>query len=97
MKKIQRIGVMGYGEVGKTFALGLMPHVQSMSMWDVKLSDKSQASDLISHAKTHGVDVAQSVQDLCARSDLIISSVTASQTKVVAQSVAPFISSNTFF
>ena len=97
MKKIQRIGVMGYGEVGKTFALGLIPHVQSILMWDIKLSDASQAVELTNHAKMYGIAVAQSVQDLCSHSDLIISCVTASQTKVVAQSVASFISKDTFF
>lgn len=33
--QVQRIGLVGYGEVGKTFAGGLKPRVMQSAAWDL--------------------------------------------------------------
>ena len=55
--KIERIGLIGYGEVGKIFSAGLKekPCVISMSAWDIKLGNSAtQAAELL-HAASAGV------------------------------------------
>lgn len=57
---IQRIGLIGYGEVGKIFSAGLKdkPGVAAMAAWDVKLANPAnpatQAAEL-AHADMAGI------------------------------------------
>ena len=84
------IGLIGYGEVGKTFSAGLKAPsgVTSMSAWDLKFVNPTfKAAELV-HAAQAGVQACLSMQALCAASDLVISAVTASSTLVVAQEAA---------
>ena len=37
--QVQRIGMIGYGEVGKTFCAGLRPQVASVHAWDLKFNN----------------------------------------------------------
>ena len=88
--QFESIGLIGYGEVGKTFSAGLKASsgVGSMSAWDLKfLNPANQAAEL-AHAAHAGVRACLSMQALCAASDLVISAVTASSTLVVAQEAA---------
>jgi 3-hydroxyisobutyrate dehydrogenase-like beta-hydroxyacid dehydrogenase len=63
----------------------------------VKLADAAQAAALQTHAASVGVAVAESMAQLCAESNLLISAVTASNTLAVAQSAAPHIRPGTVF
>lgn len=87
---IQHIGLIGYGEVGKIFALGLkaQPGVAGVGAWDLKFAQTTVRDAELAHAAQHGVTAHASAQALCAASDLVISAVTASATLAVAQEAA---------
>jgi len=96
MITIERLGVVGYGEVGKTFAAGLRPRVQGLYVADLKLQDPAQAPAMQSHAQASGA-LPGTLAQLCAQSELIISSVTASNTLAVAEESAAHLKPGTFF
>jgi len=86
-----RIGMVGYGEVGKTFATGLQPQVAQVSAWDLKFAQAATAEAELGHARQHGIRACGSMQELCEASDLVISAVTASNTLAVAEEAARFL------
>ncbi len=90
---LQHIGLIGYGEVGKTFALGLLPQpgVVGVGAWDLKFAQAATRDSEWAHAAQHGVLAHSSAAALCAASDLVISAVTASHTLEVAQEAAAHI------
>jgi len=90
---IETIGLIGYGEVGKTFASGLKdkPGITSAHAWDLKFADAAMQAAQLAHAADAGVKAQPSMQALCAASDLVISAVTASNTLAVAQEAAQHI------
>ncbi len=91
-----RIGLIGYGEVGRILAEDLRAQSVKVSAYDLKLG-QATGVDLIAHAQTHRVRLAESHADLASDSDLIISAVTASQTTAVATACAPGIARKTWF
>jgi 3-hydroxyisobutyrate dehydrogenase-like beta-hydroxyacid dehydrogenase len=96
----QHIGLIGYGEVGKVFTAGLKtkPGVVSISAWDQKFaSDAIQWLKETDHASQAGVIPATSMADLCAKSSLLISAVTASNTLAVATEAAQHIQPGAVF
>ncbi|MDO8450523.1 MAG: DUF1932 domain-containing protein [Rhodoferax sp.] len=99
--KLEHIGMVGYGEVGKIFAAGLKPSVTGVSAWDLKF-DAAVASAAVrdaelAHAAQAGVQACLSMQAVCAGADLVISAVTASNTLAVAQAAAPHIRPGAIF
>ena len=93
----QRIGLVGYGEVGKIFAAGLMPQVAQVSAWDLKFAQAASAPAEQAHAQAAGIRACVSMQELCEASELVISAVTASNTLAVAQEAAQFLRPGTVF
>jgi hypothetical protein len=91
-----RIGLIGYGEVGRILAEDLRSRAVQVIAYDLKL-DGTHASALGEHATTHDVQLAKSHAELAAVSDLIISAVTASQTVAVARACVAGIKPGTFF
>lgn len=89
--QVQRIGLVGYGEVGKIFASGLKPRVTQVAAWDLKFADAAAATAEQEHARMAGVRACASMQELCEASDLVISAVTASNTLAVAEEAARFL------
>jgi 3-hydroxyisobutyrate dehydrogenase-like beta-hydroxyacid dehydrogenase len=83
-----RIGLVGYGEVGRILAEDLRAQGVPVSAYDVKLDD-GRAAALRAHAQAHGVVLARSHAELAAGVDLVISAVTASQAVPVARACAP--------
>ena len=94
-----RIGIIGYGEVGKIFATGLKtkPGIESVSAWDLKFADAALQKKEQDHAAQAGVAACRSMQAVCAQADWLISAVTASNTLAVAQEAAKFIKPGTLF
>ena len=90
--QFESIGLIGYGEVGKTFSAGLKAPsgAASMSVWDLKFVDPTRKAAELAHAAQAGVQTCQSMQALCAASELVISAVTASSTLAVAQEAAKY-------
>ncbi|HEY8049092.1 MAG TPA: DUF1932 domain-containing protein [Ramlibacter sp.] len=93
----QRIGVVGYGEVGKVFSSGLKAHAQHMGAWDLKFAQPATRDAETAHARGAGVDAHGSMRELCEASDFVISAVTASNTLAVAQEAAQCIRPGTVF
>jgi 3-hydroxyisobutyrate dehydrogenase-like beta-hydroxyacid dehydrogenase len=96
---LQRIGLIGYGEVGKTFTIGLKDKagVTAVGAWDLKFADPETRHAELDHASMHGVTAHGSMRELCEASDLVISAVTASNTLAVAQEAAQFIRAGSVF
>ncbi len=90
---LNHVGVIGHGEVGKTFSAGLKtkPGVNTVGAWDVKFVNAATQADELAHAARLGVTAHASMQALCEASDFIVSAVTASNTLAVAQGAAQFI------
>ncbi|TFZ07819.1 NAD(P)-dependent oxidoreductase [Ramlibacter humi] len=97
--QITRIGLVGYGEVGKTFAKGLKdkPGVTQSSAWDLKFAQAGTRESEFAHAREAGVVAQPSMQALCEASDLVISAVTASNTLAVAKEAAAHLKPGTVF
>jgi 3-hydroxyisobutyrate dehydrogenase-like beta-hydroxyacid dehydrogenase len=89
--QIERIGLVGYGEVGRIFCAGLREHASGVSAWDIKFAPPGSP-----HAEG-GVHACSSMQELCEASDLVISAVTASNTLAVAEEAARFLQRGTVF
>lgn len=84
----RRVGLLGYGEVGRILAEDLRASgAVIVAAYDTKLGTAAE-EPLRAHADQHGVSMAQSHAELAAHSDLLISAVTASQTVPAAQACA---------
>ena len=97
--KLQRIGLIGHGEVGKTFTSGLKDKlgVSAMGAWDLKFVDTATREAELAHCARLGVTAHGSMRELCQASDLVISAVTASSTLAVAREAAKFIGAGSVF
>jgi 3-hydroxyisobutyrate dehydrogenase-like beta-hydroxyacid dehydrogenase len=97
--QLQRIGLIGYGEVGKIFSSGLKvkPGVTAVCAWDLKFTPGAQAETDRAHAAQAGVQAHDSMQAMCQASDFVISAVTASNTLAVAREAAAFLRPGTLF
>jgi 3-hydroxyisobutyrate dehydrogenase len=91
-----RIGLLGYGEVGRILAEDLRAQGLIVSAYDVKLGTPADAA-LSQHAAQHGVGLAESHAALVSHVDFIVSAVTASQTVPVAEACAPAVRPDAFF
>lgn len=92
-----RVGLVGYGEVGRILAEDLRAQGIAVSAYDLKLDNAATAASLQTHAAQHDVALLGASGELAAGADLIISAVTASQTVRVAQACAGSVRSGSFF
>ena len=90
-----RVGLVGYGEVGRILAEDLRKQEVAVAAYDVKLGTSADAP-LRQHAAQHNVSFAASHAELASYSDFIVSAVTASQTVAVAESCAPAVKRDAF-
>ena len=95
--KLDRAGRVGYGEVGRIFARGLLPRLAQVFAWDLRFALPEHRDAALAHAKQAGVNACTSMQEVCAESSLLISAVTASSTLAVAQEAAPHLRPGTVF
>jgi 3-hydroxyisobutyrate dehydrogenase-like beta-hydroxyacid dehydrogenase len=91
------IGLVGYGEVGRILAEDLRAQAVVVGAYDLKLDDDANSAPLREHAESHGVTLASTHAQLAARSDFIVSAVTASQAVPVAEACAPALRGGAFF
>lgn len=92
---VHRIGLLGYGEVGKILAEELSAGGERTLMaWDVKVGTEEEAV-LRTHAEQSGVELGRSPA-VFGQCDLVISAVTASQTVSAARDCAPHVSGKWF-
>ena len=92
-----RIGIVGYGEVGRIFGAGLKARVAQVSAWDLKFAQAATAQVEQGHAQGQGIRACASMQELCEASELVISAVTASNMLAVAEEAAQFIRRGSVF
>ena len=93
-----RIGLVGYGEVGKILARALREQgVGWVGAWDVLLRDSSLGAVMKARAKDEGVEACASLAALLERADIVISAVTAANALEVAREAARSIRPGTFF
>jgi 3-hydroxyisobutyrate dehydrogenase-like beta-hydroxyacid dehydrogenase len=86
------ICLLGFGEVGQTFAEDLRT---GFTAWDIKFNDL--ASIPSKAAARLGVSVPASVQEAVAQADVVVCAVTAAQDKAAAESVAKLMKPGAFF
>ena len=92
-----RIGLVGYGEVGRILAEDLHElGVAKLSAFDLKLAGPG-AAPLRDHALKHGVKLTESHRKLAGECELIVSAVTASQAVAAAQACAPAVKIGAWF
>src|SRR5215468_335895 len=91
-----KVGLVGYGEVGRIFSEDLRKADVAVAAYDIKLDD-DRAGPLHEHAAKTGVQLTKSHADLAGQTDLIISAVTASQAVAVAEACAPAIRQGTWY
>lgn len=91
-----RIGLIGYGEVGRIFSAGLKAGAAWTGAWDLKFADPGLGQEALAHAADAGVSACDGVARLCAQADLLISAVTASNTLAVAEAVAQHVRPGTW-
>jgi len=92
-----RIGLIGYGEVGRVLAEELRSRDHAVRAWDLKLGQDAAAGAMREHAAAHGVVLAGSGAEAAIGTELVISAVTASQTVAAAQAAGPGLAPGTFF
>jgi 3-hydroxyisobutyrate dehydrogenase-like beta-hydroxyacid dehydrogenase len=90
-----RVGLVGYGEVGRIVAEDLRAQGVAVGAYDLKLDDE-RGNGMRAHAAEHGVALAASHAALASQSDLVISAVTASQAVAVAQACAAALRAGTY-
>ena len=93
---MDRITLIGYGEVGRILAEDLRRRGLAVCAFDLKLHGEVDES-LREHALLHGVVMADSHAGAVRDAQLVISAVTASQAVSVAQSCAPGLRAGAFF
>jgi len=91
-----RVGLLGYGEVGKILAEDLRERDVSVEMYDLKLENEAGGA-MRDHARAHGVRIARDHVALAADADLVISAVTASQAVAAAHACSQSLENDRFF
>jgi 3-hydroxyisobutyrate dehydrogenase-like beta-hydroxyacid dehydrogenase len=94
--RLWRVGLVGYGEVGRILAEDLRKQGVAVAAYDVKLGTAAD-EPIRRHASQHDVSLAGSHGALASQADFIVSAVTASQTVAVAESCAPAVRSRAFY
>ena len=92
-----RLGLIGFGEVGRIFGAGLKPAVDWVGAWDTKLTSPVLCGEMRCAAAAHGVVACESMAALCREANLIVSAVTASQALSVAQEASKHLQQGTVF
>lgn len=92
-----KIGLLGYGEVGRILAEDLRAQGVAVGMYDRKLDKTDTGEPLRQHANTKGVKVFASAAALAEASELVISAVTAAQTVDAASACAPGLRRDAWF
>jgi 3-hydroxyisobutyrate dehydrogenase-like beta-hydroxyacid dehydrogenase len=94
---IQRIGFIGFGEVGGIFGEDLVAAGRHVSAYDPLFHDATSRQWLLEKAERAGVRPAESLRDLLADSQLLFSATTAASAVGVAAAAAPLLENGQIF
>ena len=92
-----RIGLIGYGEVGRILAEDLRAQGLQVCAYDSQLDKTANTKAMHEHAQGLSVVMLDSHAEVCKQSDLLVCAVTASQTLSAAQACSPHILPHVFF
>ena len=90
-KPIQRIAILGFGEVGGIFGNDFAQLGIEVSVFDILLVSKRHRERIVSKARTCGVKAEESLNDCLRDAQLVISAVTASSAVDVAKDAGPLL------
>ena len=95
---LNKIGIIGYGEVGQAFARGLSvaKHL-SIDIFDIRFNAVDTSNDLRSLAKSQGLNIEKDIKALVANNDMILSAVTCQNALKVAEESSPHIKEGKIF
>lgn len=91
-----KIGLIGYGEVGKILAEDLRTRGHAVTAYDLKLGTPAGAA-MPAHAAACGVRLADSHVAAAQGAELVVAAVTAAQTVAVASATAPGLAAGAFY
>lgn len=98
MRNSVNITIIGFGEVGQTFAREFLARGDvRVAAYDIKFASPEQAGPLLEAAKAMGVAAADSHAGACANAEIVISSVTADAALDVAQQAAGYLRKDQIF
>src|SRR5690242_983113 len=93
-----KIGLAGYGEVGKTLCRALREKGLSwVGAWDILFRDPARGRAMREQASKDRIEACESLAALLGRADIVISAVTAANALDVAREAVPSIRAGTFY
>ena len=98
MKNSVNLAIIGFGEVGQTFAREFLARGDvRVSTYDIKFASQQDGPALRETARAAGVSAADGDAAACAGADIVISAVTASSALSVAEQAASFLRKEQIF
>lgn len=94
---IQRIALVGFGEVGGILGRDFAKQGIDVSVWDILLRSKKTRGAMLANARDCGVRTTESLRECLHDAGLVISAVTASSAASVAREAAPLLRAGQFF
>ncbi len=89
---INKIGIIGYGEVGSAFAKPLSARDSvALSVFDIRCNDRASSQFLSNLEREPTIHLSADIKSLVTENDLILSVVTADAAMSVVQGVLPYI------
>ncbi len=94
----RRIALIGFGEVGTTFAAGfLATGLHDIATYDILLDNSERGAALREKARAMGVEAAPTAEAAAAGAQVVISAVTAASAFAVASAAADYLRPGQFF
>jgi 3-hydroxyisobutyrate dehydrogenase-like beta-hydroxyacid dehydrogenase len=98
MKNSVNITLIGFGEVGSTFAREFLARGDvKVSTYDIKFASPEQGPAMVEKARAAGVATAASHAEACRDADIVISAVTADVALPVAEQAATYLRKDQVF
>ena len=95
--QIQRITIIGFGEVGGIFAADLASAGVNVSVFDFAFSREQVREAMLAKARAANVRVIENLEEAVRDAELVISAVTASSAAAVAKEAARFLHTGQFY
>lgn len=96
-KAFQKIGIIGFGEVGGIFGRDLVDRGIDVTTFDILFDAPAARDAMLAKARNCGVRGCESVGDCLRDCELIISAVTATSAREVAEQAASMLGAGQFF
>lgn len=98
MRNATTIALIGFGEVGQTFARGLLANGASRVVaYDILFDDPARRDGFTAKAADAGVGIAASAAEACRGAQVVISAITADQVERVATEATAYLAPGQFY